>query len=281
MLSRTAACVALALTASVAGAQTRVATELLSNAAVISRGDAFRIGIRFAIPEKSHIYWHNPGDSGLPTSIDWTLPDGFRVQDLEWPIPTAFEDDVLNETTFGYENEVLLFATVRAPYTIKPGETVQIGARASWLVCLEDGMCIPEDSTLEISLPVAESLEPSPHTAVFDGYAARTPGSLAGTGVLGKISVKGRPDHSVTAIFADPWRLDAAGPAPRFFPDRGGKWLIRENPGGEQDPGQITFIPTGNVEGYTSGALALPAVNPETGEHQTVCTRFGKRPDSE
>lgn len=259
-------------------AENRVATELVSDASAIARGAAFRVGVLFTIPPGAHIYWHNPGDSGLATEIEWRLPEDFRVNDLEWPNPTAFKDDVLDETTFGYEREVLLFATIRAPYAINPGESVAVGARVAWLVCLEDGQCIPEDAVHEMSIPVAEEATASADAALFEAHAARTPGTIRESGLPAKITVAGQPSPSVTIRLSEPWRVHLDGPPPRFFPDRGGAWLMTDDTVGEQDSPEIAFNPTGEVDGYTSGALTLPVVNTDTGVTRTVYLRFGARP---
>ena len=54
-----------------------------------------------------HVYWKNPGDSGLPTTVDWDLPPGFTAGPLQWPVPERFESDGL--VTYGYSGKVLLF----------------------------------------------------------------------------------------------------------------------------------------------------------------------------
>ena len=44
-------------------------------------------GAATAEPEGWHSYWKNPGDTGIPTEIDWQMPEGFHVGELRWPTP--------------------------------------------------------------------------------------------------------------------------------------------------------------------------------------------------
>lgn len=34
-----------------------------------------------------HGYWTNPGDAGLPLSLDWSLPAGAEAGELRFPVP--------------------------------------------------------------------------------------------------------------------------------------------------------------------------------------------------
>ena len=34
-----------------------------------------------------HGYWLNPGDAGLPMSVEWSLPPGWSVGPMRYPVP--------------------------------------------------------------------------------------------------------------------------------------------------------------------------------------------------
>jgi DsbC/DsbD-like thiol-disulfide interchange protein len=249
-------------------AEAHVAPALIADKAAIAPGEPFRVGVLFQIPENAHIYWHNPGDSGLPTELHWTIPQGFRRSDVQWPNPTAFVDDFLNETSFGYENEALVFVTVDAPYGPKAGDTIEVAVHAQWLVCLDDGACIPEDAELETRLPVGDEPLPSQYVAGFDAYAAQVPTGVADAKVPLSVTVSGNPAPAVRINVEPPWHIDAGGAA--FFPDRGGPWRV-------DDAGDsaVKFAPTTPVDDSATGALTLPAENTATGERRTAYIRFG------
>lgn len=147
-----------------------VETQFHSSRAAIAPGERFTIVLRQTIREGWHTYWRNPGDSGLPTRIDWRLPAGFEAGPIQWPAPEALPFDRL--VNFGYSGEVLLPIELRAPPTLRPGGAVTLTADAHWLVCSD--ICIPEDATLSLTLPVAASGRDDPTWAprIRDAVAA-------------------------------------------------------------------------------------------------------------
>jgi len=91
-----------------------VRASLISDVNAIQPGQKFRIGVLYRIEPGWHIYWKYPGDAGMPTKIAWQLPEGFKVHDLQWPIPTR-EKEPGDLEVFAYSSEVLLFTEVDAP----------------------------------------------------------------------------------------------------------------------------------------------------------------------
>ena len=83
MILRTVGVMTVVL-AGIASAETRVSAKLVSDVSAVARGDSFRMGVLFTIPERSHIYWHNQGDSGLPTDVELPLRAGVRGEGIEW-----------------------------------------------------------------------------------------------------------------------------------------------------------------------------------------------------
>ena len=96
-----------------------------------------------------HVYWKNPGDSGLPPSVTWMLPEGFEAGPIEWPAPTRFREEDL--VTYGYHDEVILPVRIRTPDRIA-ADSVLIAARVDWLECKD--VCLPGSATLRLRLPV-------------------------------------------------------------------------------------------------------------------------------
>jgi DsbC/DsbD-like thiol-disulfide interchange protein len=146
--------------------------ELLANVSSIKPGEPFTVGVRFTMRPHWHVYWINPGDSGMPPEVKWKLPEGFTVSELQFPVPKKF-DQPGDMVGYGYEDEVFLTATVTPPKELKQGGSVTIGGDASWLVC-DPSVCIPGDAKLSINLPVSESAAPA-HRALFEGWSRRLP----------------------------------------------------------------------------------------------------------
>src|SRR5215469_17496841 len=68
-----------------------VRAELLADASAVKPGEPFWVGLRQTIRPKWHTYWKNPGESGLPTEIKWTLPAGVTAEPIVWPTPRLFD----------------------------------------------------------------------------------------------------------------------------------------------------------------------------------------------
>jgi thiol:disulfide interchange protein DsbD len=131
-----------------------VRATLLTDVDSVRPGQPFTAAVLLTIEPGWHVYWKNPGDSGMPTKVDWTVPDGWKVAELRFPIPTRFEPPG-NETIIGYEKEVLLTATVTPPDNFPTGGQAKLTADVSWLVCQQ--VCLPGRTTLNLELPVASN----------------------------------------------------------------------------------------------------------------------------
>lgn len=140
-------------------------------------GQEIRVGVRFNMDPKWHIYWINPGDSGLATSIKWHESPGLNFGELQWPAPMRFTG--AGAVGYGYEESVLLYSKVRVSDEAKVGDRIRVGADVSWLVCEE--ACIPGGGKVWIELPISAG-EGTPSEAAhdFEKSAARVPKLLQG-----------------------------------------------------------------------------------------------------
>ena len=127
-------------------------TELVVETTSIKPGQPFWAGLRMKMDEHWHTYWRNPADSGLPTKIDWALPEGFQAGEINWPYPQKIVLDIL--ASYGYEGETLLLVEITPPADLETGGTADIGAFASWLVCAD--ICLPGESGYRVTLPVTD-----------------------------------------------------------------------------------------------------------------------------
>ena len=123
-----AALLACALAASVPQVEVDLAAVPLAGDGTVD------LALRLRIDEPWHVYWLNPGDSGLPIRVTWTLPEGATVGPLGWPAPLRFAAEGL--AGYGYQGEVVL--TARATGITDPRT---IAASVSWLACAE--ACVP------------------------------------------------------------------------------------------------------------------------------------------
>ena len=125
--------------------------ELAAGVDTVQPGSSFDVALKLTPGEGWHVYWKNPGDVGLPTTLDWQLPEGLQGGELEFPAPTRFVDGSF--VSYGYDAPVLLLSTLTASSKLEPGGQLRAEARAAWTVCRED-RCIPGKADLSLELPV-------------------------------------------------------------------------------------------------------------------------------
>ncbi|MEZ5759420.1 MAG: protein-disulfide reductase DsbD family protein [Emcibacteraceae bacterium] len=144
------------LTGSIAAVvQTDLATlELNADQSSVSPGDHFQIVIQMTPNPGWHGYWENPGDAGLKLTMDWKLPEGLEIGDLQFTTPhlIPFEDIV----TYGYESTVTMIADASLSEDYK-GADLDIGGNAFWLIC-SDSLCVPQETGITFKLPVGQSV---------------------------------------------------------------------------------------------------------------------------
>ncbi len=150
--------------------------ELISNVKTIKAGEPFWVALKITLHPGWHVYWKNPGDSGLATKIDWTLPEGFTASPIHWLPPQRFEKD--NLVTFGYAHEAYHLVKITPPKNLSPqnntDQPITLKASVSWLACLDS--CIPgfADLTLNLSVSPEQSI-PSDHKDLMNELIQELP----------------------------------------------------------------------------------------------------------
>ena len=155
----------------------QVQVELLAHAPQgVQPGQTFWLGLQIRHAPHWHTYWQNPGDSGLPTQLQWQLPAGLQAGEIAWPLPKKIPIGTL--ANYGYEGTVLLAVPISVSADFQPPASGQlpIALQAQWLVCRQE--CIPQEGQLRLQLPVRSAS--ALHGAVFEAARAATPQPLAG-----------------------------------------------------------------------------------------------------
>jgi len=167
--------------------------ELLAEHRSVRPGGRIVVALRVELEPKWHIYWHNSGDSGMPTDVRWSAPEGVTVRPLPWPAPRLVKDGHL--VMYGYEDEVLFPVEVSVPKEFE-AENLKIGVKADWLVCAdvcEEGGAA---ETLEIEVDAKEPVADPLTKEAFARMRAAQP--------------QAAPDGAVQAVSARELRLDPA-----------------------------------------------------------------------
>ncbi len=147
-----------------------VKATLLADTSALIPGKPFTAGLLLRMAPGWHTYWKFSGDAGLPTEIKWKLPAGWKVGEIQWPIPLKTNDpgDI---QTYGYQDEVLLMQEITPPAKIDIAP-VKLSAEANWLVC--EKICIPGGANLELELPTSTTADPK-NTDLFARYRRLLP----------------------------------------------------------------------------------------------------------
>jgi thiol:disulfide interchange protein DsbD len=175
----------------------QVQAELMAHAPDgVDPGKTVWVGLQLRHQPDWHTYWKNSGDSGLATSLSWTLPAGVLAGDIAWPLPVKIP--IGNLANYGYDNTVLLPVPLTITHDFKPSvlkPELEVKLQASWLVCKLE--CVPQDGEFVLRIPVRGST--AMQGAAFDAAFRAQPqalsqaGSIAIEGQTLKVSVIGLP----------------------------------------------------------------------------------------
>ena len=159
-------------------------------------------------PDKGwHGYWSNPGDAGLPVSLEWTLPPGASAGALQFPVPqTLLVQGLMNHV---YEHDYAVLVPFTVPKDARPGTALPITAKADWLACTE-AICVPESAVLQGTVTVGSG----PADPRFDDWRAALPAPLDRQGTFAASPAGWR--------IAMPFPASAAIGEPHFFIDAEG-----------------------------------------------------------
>ncbi len=220
-------------------------------------GEPLKIGLLLKHDPHWHTYWRNPGDSGLPTEIQWKLPEQWKAGAIEWPVPKRIPIGPL--VNFGYEGTLLLPVKLSVPDNAANFTTITtITAKVQWLMCKD--VCIPGEADLALAIGGAEGGKQTVHKALFDrahqtavqnadqarealkaSFSADTNAAkirlpLNGTGLV----VEAKPDQEIDFFPYQPEMLQPAGVMKVYLDS------------------SVSASPTLNIEAKWSDSVKLP-----------------------
>jgi thiol:disulfide interchange protein len=211
----------------------QVAAQLVAAVDAVYPGEEILLGVHQRIIPHWHTYWKNPGDSGIATVIDWTLPQGASAGDILWPTPGRHSLGPV--TNYGYEHEITLPSKVKIPTDAKPGSTFTADAAVEWLVCREE--CLPQQVQLRLSLPVKSAGAPRKQGHPWIDAALQQQPQANPWPVAGSVAQDG-PTLRVALNKEEAQQLQEAW----FYPDQWG-WIAQS---------------ARQTARYQNGALVLP-----------------------
>ncbi|MDB5612711.1 MAG: hypothetical protein JWQ22_364 [Devosia sp.] len=128
-----------------------VKLRLISSGHIKADGTTL-LGLEIDMPETSKTYWRVPGDTGLPTVLDFAASTGVLGHEIVWPYPTRQETD-------DYLDYVYLGPTVLPiEVTVAPGEAY---AEIDAMLGICSDICLPAQAHFSLSLQDAAPDRPN------------------------------------------------------------------------------------------------------------------------
>jgi thiol:disulfide interchange protein/DsbC/DsbD-like thiol-disulfide interchange protein len=210
-----------------------VQASLLADVSAVVPGKPFTVGVLLRMVPHWHTYWKFPGDAGLPSEMKWQLPAGWKVGEIQWPIPLRLAEpgDI---QIYGYHDEVLLMQEVTPPASLRES-TVQLAGEASWLVC--EKICIPGSANLKLDLPVAAQ-NVLANEEMFSRYRRSLPQTWPDPKVAGASWKRSGSELQLTVESA----ALANYPAADFYPLPDEKVVVGHPKTERSADGKITFL---------------------------------------
>ncbi|MEM6914635.1 MAG: protein-disulfide reductase DsbD domain-containing protein [Pseudomonadota bacterium] len=138
-------------------------SRLIAEKTAAVPGDILWVALDQKLEDGWHVYWRNPGDSGLPLELSWTLPAGFEAGKIGYPLPHRLPLGPL--MNFGHEGRPLFLVPISVPADAEIGQTLRLEVFAEWLICLD--VCIPESADLSLSIAVDAAADDAERTAAM------------------------------------------------------------------------------------------------------------------
>lgn len=129
-------------------------------------GREFWLGVRLHPPEGTHLYWQNPGETGLATTAEFRAPAQYQLSAVKYPGPVRLPSE-RGATTYGYVNDAVLLVRV-SPLAQTQEATFRVFG--SWLSC--GLVCVRETGEAELTLGVADEIT---ETHSLDPFIAALP----------------------------------------------------------------------------------------------------------
>ena len=204
----------------------RVRVSVIPETGAVAPGASVDVAVHFSIEPGWHIYWENPGDSGLATTVDVEAPPSVVADPARYPVPDRFEGEG-GLVSYGWGGAAAMLFRVETTKSASAGELV-VPVTARWLACRET--CVVGEATRELRLTVDPTAPPpAVGTGVrFAAWRAAMPSSgpvPGGAWACSETGAELRVAAAEVAFFPTAAFADAGG---RFaFEARGGEKTLK------------------------------------------------------
>ncbi|MEO1657884.1 MAG: protein-disulfide reductase DsbD domain-containing protein [Pseudomonadota bacterium] len=194
-------------------------SRLIAEKTAAVPGETLWVALDQQLEEGWHVYWKNPGDSGLPLELSWTLPEGFEAGEIGYPLPHRLPLGPL--MNFGHEGRPLFLVPITVPADTPAGRSVRFDVFAEWLICLD--VCIPESADLSLAIAVAdEAADASGNAAMIREARSALPRELNLNAAFADrdgeivLAIEGAPAGEAYIFPSESGYIEPAAPQPSF-----------------------------------------------------------------
>ncbi len=155
------------------GPKALVTATLISEVSSAASGATFRVAVKLVHAQGAHTYGKvlPPEIIGKPTKLIWTLPEGWKMDELPWPAVHPFKG-VDGSQSEGYDSIVFLPAKITPPANATIGTKAELQVKVDGLVC-DDKSCMPFKVDAKVSIAIAaQAVTDTAQSAAFGSSTA-------------------------------------------------------------------------------------------------------------
>lgn len=139
------------------------------------------LGVRVRLGPGWKTYWRSPGESGLPSELDWSKSSNLETAQTLWPAPHRME--ILGVETIGYTGEVVFPIKARIP---DPNAPAHVSLALALYAC--STICVRDDHALTATIFPGDSR--FGEQAMIDVWRKRVPGAASDALAIASIRLK-------------------------------------------------------------------------------------------
>jgi DsbC/DsbD-like thiol-disulfide interchange protein len=236
-------------------AEDLVKVDLISSVKAFEAGKPFDIAVRYRIEKEWHLYWLNPGDSGIPPKLKWTLPAGFSASEPRFPVPRkiGLAGDILN---YGYSDELVLFVTITPPSDASG--TASLKLLTNYLVCKD--ICLPGKASADLAVSVGSPEKNDSKS--FALWQAKMPVETKGRAMVGVQQNEGKIDSINVRLVVE---LPQNSKDPEFFPGPSDGYTVKEVKVDDSGEVSLNIVPLNKVSKLDETVWGILAYTDSTG----------------
>ena len=128
-------------------ADVHAAARLIAGSMIKTAGAAYlRAGVEIRLDPGWKTYWRDPGDSGVPPTLDFAGSDNVNSVTVLWPVPERFPDGA-GGNSIGYMDHIIFPLRVIPKDAAKPPS---VHLKLAYAVCAN--LCMPVEANLQLLL---------------------------------------------------------------------------------------------------------------------------------